>query len=82
MKIRISKQMLLNLAEIIDAYRVVPRAMLLAYGYVAWDILAWIQGVPVVTTQHAAILASVLGLAAPLAGFYQSTGRPWNLKHQ
>lgn len=36
----------LALAESFDAWRVVPRLMLLCYGYLVWALFAWYKSIP------------------------------------
>lgn len=37
----------LTLAESFDAWRVVPRTMLIAYGYLVWSLYVWYKSIPI-----------------------------------
>lgn len=74
------KQKLLVLAEVIDAFRAVPRAILIGYALLVWNVVSWYMQIEVPTTQQAALVTAVVGVIAPVAGFYQSTGRNWGGK--
>jgi hypothetical protein len=70
----------LAVAELIDAYRVVPRLILCGYGYMVWDMWRWVQSLSDLTTQQAAYVTSITGLAVPLTGWYMGSGRKWSTK--
>lgn len=40
------KAWLLTLAESFDAWRVVPRLMLVSYGYLVWALFVWYKSIP------------------------------------
>lgn len=66
----------LDLAEIADAWRIFPRAVLFAYGYLCWDLNQWFQALKTPSTEQMAYVTAIVGLAVPLTGWYMSTGRP------
>lgn len=70
----------LKYAEIIDAYRVIPRLLLIGFGYLVWHVVEWFTGLEVPTTQQAAFVSAVVGIAAPISAFYFQTGRKWGDK--
>jgi multidrug resistance efflux pump len=78
--IKLTKQTFLDVAEVIDAFRVVPRGVLIAYGILVWVVVSWFMGIPAPTTQQAALVTTVTGLIAAVAGLYQNSGRGWNKK--
>lgn len=67
----------LERAELIDAYRVVPRLILLGFGYLVWYVVQWFTGLDEPTTQQAAFVSAVVGITAPVTAFYFNTGRKW-----
>lgn len=71
------KQILLDTAEIIDAFRVVPRGLLVAYGFLVWYVVSWFMGLPAPNTQQAALVTTVTGIIAAVIGLYQNSGRKW-----
>lgn len=68
------------MAELIDAFRFVPRTILIAYGIMVWQITEWYMALPDPTTQHAALVTIVVGVIAPIVGLYQNSGRKWPCK--
>lgn len=76
-KIRITKQTFLDIAEIVDAWRVVPRGLLLCVGYFVWVVSGWYMGLPTPTTQHTAFVSVVTAIIPAVIGLYQSSGRRW-----
>lgn len=78
--IKLTKQTFLDIAEVIDAFRVVPRSVLILYGILVWVVVSWFMGLPEPTTQQAALVTTVTGLIAAVAGLYQNSGRPWRDK--
>ena len=73
----ITKQLLLDVAEIVDAFRLAPRGLLIAYGVLVWYVVDWFMKIPEPTTQQAALVTTVTGLIAAVIGLYQSSGRKW-----
>ena len=67
----------LTVAEVIDAFRAVPRAILVGYALLVWEVVDWYMLLEAPTTQQAALVTAVVGIIAPVAGFYQSSGRSW-----
>lgn len=78
--IKITKQTFLDIAEVVDAFRMVPRSVLVAYGILVWIVVSWFMGLPAPTTQQAALVTTVTGLIAAVAGLYQNSGRSWKDK--
>ncbi len=62
----------------IDAYRVIPRILVLGYGYLFWKVVFWFCSRPDVSTNQAAVIATIASVAATLFVFYVRTGRDWN----
>lgn len=67
----------LKYAEILDAYRVVPRILLLGFGYLVWYVVQWYTGLTEPSTQQTAFVSAVVGVTAPITAFYFNTGRKW-----
>lgn len=67
----------LEYAELLDAYRIVPRAILLGFGYLVYSVVQWFMELPDPTTQQAAFVSAVVGITAPITAFYFNTGRKW-----
>lgn len=67
----------LAIAELIDAWRVVPRLLVAGYSYVVWDTVEWYQLLADPTTQHTACLSAIVGASAVVFGFYTNSGSKW-----
>lgn len=82
-----TKDKLLFGAELIDAYRVMPRIMLAAVlGFAAWyivEITMWYMGLPMaertveVSGFAGLTIPAVFGLAGKMVDWYLKTGRKW-----
>lgn len=73
----LSKRTWLDTAELVDAFRIVPRGILAGYGFMVWDMWRWVQTLPDLTTQQASYVGAITGLAVPLTGWYMQGGRKW-----
>ena len=85
------------IAEWVDAWRLIPRAIVAGYAYMTWAVIKWymniqpsmmegcnveqlaeaciIQGP---STQHAALVTAVIGIAAVVIGLYTNSGKKWS----
>jgi hypothetical protein len=54
--------------------RIIPRLMVLGYGYMLYDITQWFMTLPAPETQQAALITTVYGAAAAIFGLYTNTG--------
>jgi hypothetical protein len=68
---------LLDAAEVFDAWRIVPRAILTTYGALCWHITTWYLELKAPTTEQMAFVTAIVGLAVPLTNFYFTSGRKW-----
>lgn len=59
----------LTLAESFDAWRIVPRAMLISYGYLVWSLYTWYKNIPIYvqTKCDGAVLQILLDKSMKLA---------------
>ena len=71
------KQTILTVAELIDAYRIVPRIILIGYSLLTWNVVSWYMAQPDPSMQHTVLVTAIVGVIAPIAGLYQSSGRKW-----
>ncbi len=72
-----SMDALLKLAEVIDAYRAVPRLMIAGYAVMVAMNLTWFYGLDNPSGQQVTAFSAVLGLAGAITKFYVDTGRDW-----
>lgn len=67
----------LELAEVIDAYRILPRIFMLGYGALLWITTFWFMGLEAPTTTQTTFVSILWGACAVITGWYFSTGRKW-----
>lgn len=82
------KQRCLHLAECVDAWRVAPRLLLIAYWTLVYDVtdrlLTWYMALPYTERTAEAsgmafgIFTALLGLGTIFMKAYVDTGRKWN----
>jgi len=72
------KQSLLTVAELADAFRVLPRIILVGYGLVVIELVHWAMNLPSITVEQAGLVSIVTAMFAPLSNWYMQTGRKWN----
>lgn len=84
-------------AEFVDAFRIIPRAIVAGYSFLLWYVVQWyvklepyvLEGcdpetlgnaclIMAPTTQHAALVSTVVGIAAAVFGLYAGSGKKWN----
>lgn len=74
-------------AEFIDAWRIIPRFLVLLYGVLIYKTVSWYMNlqpyllndtiIEVPTTQHAALITAVVGISGAIFGLYANSGRKW-----
>lgn len=74
---RVWKQFWLDLAEVVDAWRVFPRIFLAIYLFFLWDVHLWytLESDILLPDAYAGL---VWGAISYLTGFYLGSGRKWN----
>lgn len=82
-----SKEKWLDVAEVLDAYRLVPRiilaVVLVAAGIYIYEVTAWYMALPAAerTAQVSGFagvtIPAVFGLAGKITDWYLKTGRNW-----
>ena len=84
------KEKWLAVAEVLDAFRIVPRTVLIAVLYFAgwyiYDVSTWYMAIPVaertmeVSGFAGVTIPAVFGLAGKMIDWYLKTGRSWKGK--
>jgi hypothetical protein len=84
----VNKQLWLDIAEIIDSWRIFPRFMVIAvYGWIAWFtdwFVRWYEKLPAadrtteVTAVFGIVIPAVFGLAVWVSKMYLDGGRKWD----
>ncbi len=69
-------------AYLIDAYRLVPRAIVFAYAALVWKSSIWFMGLPDPSAQQAAFVTLVAGFFVPLTNWYMLNGIDWDKRRQ
>ena len=69
---------LLGWAEAFDAWRIVPRLVLMGYGWIVWTVTAWFIGLEDPSGTQMGFASTVWGAAGVVTGWYMSTGRRWD----
>lgn len=87
-----SKEKWLTTAEVLDAFRIIPRlvlvSVLLFAGWYIVEVSAWYMGLPTAerTAQVSGFagvtIPAVFGLAGKMIDWYLKTGRSWKGKDQ
>ena len=71
------KQVALDAAEVADAWRVIPRIVLLGYGYMLWHSQEWFFSLTDPAMTQSSYVSVIWGAGAMLTGWYFNTGRKW-----
>jgi len=71
------KQIGLDAAEVVDAWRVVPRTIMFGYGWIVWHNVQWFQGLEDPSGFQMGFSQIIWGAAALLTAWYFNTGRKW-----
>ena len=63
-------------AHFLDTMRLIPRLLMICYGYVFWHTTQWFMAHPDPTNAQAAFVSTIVGAGAAWFGLYvNSTGR-------
>ena len=86
------KKSWLNVAEVFDAWRIIPRAVLVSVlafaGFYIYDISMWYMGLPAIertagVSGFAGVtIPALFGLAGKMIDWYLKTGRSWTFKKE
>lgn len=68
----------LKVAELIDAYRVVPRIFMVCYMVAAGYIILWYTGIPDPSTEQTTFAGVIGGTIGAVTKWYYDTGRKWD----
>jgi len=71
------KKQALIYAEIVDAWRIAPRAVLAFYGWMLWEVTIWFKDIPAPTAEQSGVVMAFIGSAALIFNFYAKSGRAW-----
>lgn len=71
---------LLEFADVIDAYRIFPRAFIATYLYLLIETTQWFMSIPEPNASQAGLISVVVGAGAAWFGLYTSTGSARKVK--
>lgn len=74
------KQKWLDIAEIVDAFRVIPRVMIGLFVWLCVDAYLWMKGLDLTPGEKQMIFTTVMGAATVWLSFYLNSGRKWSDK--
>ena len=73
-------ELLLEFADVIDAYRIFPRAFIATYLYLLIETTQWFMSIPEPNASQAGLISVVVGAGAAWFGLYTSTGSARKVK--
>lgn len=73
-------QVLLELAEAVDAWRIFPRAFITVYIVLLYQTVNWFMTLPDPNTAQAGLISVVVGAGAAWFGLYANTGSGRHIK--
>lgn len=73
-------QALLEFSDVLDAYRIFPRAFIGVYMYLLLQTVQWFMTIPEPNASQAGLISVVVGAGAAWFGLYTSTGSARNIK--
>ena len=71
---------LLEFADVLDAYRLFPRAFIGVYLYLLIETVQWFMTIPEPNASQAGLISVVVGAGAAWFGLYTSTGSARKVK--
>ena len=60
--------------ELVNRWRVIPRLMLLLYGYMFYRVAEWFMALPDPNAEQSAFVSVMVGAAAAFFGLYVNSG--------
>lgn len=60
--------------EMVSRWRIVPRIIVVLYGYTFWKVTEWFMGLADPTATQAAFISAVVGAGAAFFGLYVNSG--------
>ena len=75
-----TKQEWLDIAELIDAYRIFPRLFMIMYFIGCFFAGYWIWHLPVITVIEGTLVGTMITAGAAWFGLYNATGRSYDKK--
>lgn len=73
---------LMEFADVLDAYRIFPRAFISTYMYVLIETIHWFMTLSEPNASQAGLISVVVGAGAAWFGLYTASGSARNIKNQ
>lgn len=67
-------QWLLDLAEVVDSFRIFPRIFIAVYIYMFYKTIDWFMMIPEPNNQQAGLISVITGIGAAWFGLYVNSG--------
>ena len=71
------REMNLIIAELLDAYRIVPRILMFGYAALLWESSRWYMALTDPTSQQTTFIGLLWGACGLITKWYFDTGRKW-----
>jgi hypothetical protein len=71
------KQTALDAAEVVDAWRLIPRGIVAGYGFMLYQTGAWFMSLEIPSGAQSAYVSILWGAFAAVSGLYFNSGRKW-----
>ena len=66
---------MIDLSKLVNDLRIVPRAMILMYGYIFYEVTQWFMNLVAPNSQQAAFVSVIVGASAAFFGLYVNRDR-------
>lgn len=58
----------------INRWRIIPRTLILMYGYLFYEVTHWFMALTTPNSQQAAFVSAIIGASAAFFGLYVNSG--------
>ena len=65
---------LYHIADLLDRFRIIPRALVIMYGVLVWETTEWFMALTEPNMAQAGFLSTIIGAGAAWFGFYVNSG--------
>ncbi|MEW8064174.1 MAG: hypothetical protein AB2797_13745 [Candidatus Thiodiazotropha sp.] len=63
-----------KIADVLNDLRIMPRMVVFGYAWMMWDVSQWFMKLPAPLGSQAAFIATMIGAASVVFGFYVNSG--------
>lgn len=60
--------------KLVNKWRIIPRSMILMYGYIFYEVTQWFMHLVAPNSQQAAFVSVIVGASAAFFGLYVNSG--------